>query len=79
LAEQFSQTTGIPVKTVIMTQVLGFSTTILPYQTPPILIAMSLAGEKLSKAVKFCGVLALLTVIFLMPVNFLWWKILGWL
>jgi len=36
LAEQMAHSAGLPVKTVLMTQVLGFSTTIFLYQAPPL-------------------------------------------
>jgi len=62
-----------------MMQVVGFSTTIFPYQAPPIIIGMQLSGEKFVSAVKLCLVLAVLTLIFLLPVNYFWWKILGWI
>jgi len=76
LAEPITSASGLPLKMVIMTQVIGFSTTIFPYQTVPILIAMQMAGEKLSHAVKFCFLLALLTLAILVPVNYFWWRFL---
>ncbi len=79
LSEGLSQATGMPLQTVIMIQVLGFSTPVFPYQAPPIIIGMQLAGEKFSSAVKLCFVLAVLTLLFLLPVNYVWWKIVGWI
>ncbi|MFK5984428.1 MAG: SLC13 family permease [Pseudomonadota bacterium] len=77
LAEQLSQATGIPLKSVVMTQVIGFSTIIFPYQAPPILVGMQMAGENLSAAIKFCFILTLLSFFVLAPLNFLWWQFLG--
>ena len=79
LSDTIAQTTGLPVKTVIMMQVIGFSTTIFPYQAPPIVIGMQLSGEKFSSAAKLCIALAAITALFLLPLNYFWWKILGWL
>ncbi len=79
LSESISQATAMPIKTILMMQVVGFSTTIFPYQAPPIIIGMQMSGEKLSSAVKLCLILAGLTTIFLLPVDYLWWKTLGWL
>ena len=79
LSEGISRATGMELQTVIMMQVLGFSTPILPYQAPPIIIGMQLAGEKFSSAVKLCLILAAITIVFLLPVNYVWWKITGWL
>jgi len=79
LSDTIAQTTGLSIKTILMMQVLGFSTTILPYQAPPIVIGMQLAGEKFSSAAKVCIALAAITAFFLLPINFFWWKLLGWL
>ena len=79
LSETLARTTGLPVKTVLMMQVIGFSTTIFPYQAPPIVIGMQLSGEKFASAAKLCAILAAITALFLLPINYFWWKLLGWL
>lgn len=79
LSESIAQAAHLPVKTILMMQVIGFSTTIFPYQAPPIVIGMQLAGEKFSSAAKLCAVLAAITALFLLPLNYFWWKLLGWL
>ena len=79
LSDTIAQSTGLPIKTVIMMQVVGFSTTLLPYQAPPIVIGMQLAGEKFSSAAKLCLALAAITGLFLLPLNYFWWRILGWI
>ncbi len=79
LSESIAQTTDLPITTILMMQVIGFSTTIFPYQAPPIVIGMQLSGEKFSSAAKVCALLALITALFLLPLNYFWWKILGWL
>ena len=78
LSGDLSHATGFPVKTVFMTQVIGFSTPIFPYQAPPILIGMQLAGVKLTEAFKVCFYLAVVSIL-LLPLNYLWWKHIGWL
>jgi di/tricarboxylate transporter len=79
LAQNLSQVTNLPLKTILMTQVLGFSTFFFPYQAPPIAIGMQLAGERLSSALKLCLLLALVSFFLLLPLNYLWWRILGWM
>ncbi len=79
LSEGIAHATGLPVKTVIMMQVLGFSTPLFPYQAPPIIIGMQLAGEDLAAAGRICMLLAGITIFLLLPLNYLWWQILGWL
>ncbi len=78
LSENLAQATGLPVQTLLMMQVVGFSTVMLPYQAPPIVVGMQLSGEKLFNAAKVCLLLALITVFFLLPLNFFWWKLLDW-
>jgi di/tricarboxylate transporter len=78
LSETLSQVTALPLKAVLMTQVLGFSTVIFPYQAPPIAIGMELAGEGLSAAFKVCLALAIISIFFLLPLDYFWWRLLGW-
>jgi len=78
-SESLSIFSGFPLKSVLMTQVLGFSTIILPYQLAPIVIGMQMSGEKLSSAVKLCIALLFITFVLLWPINYLWWKVLGWI
>ncbi len=79
LSEGIAHATGLPIKTVIMMQVLGFSTPLFPYQAPPIIIGMQLSGERLTAAGRVCLVLAGITIFVLLPLNYLWWRLLGWL
>ncbi len=79
LTDSISQATGLPLETVLMMQVLGFSTTFLPYQAPPIVIGLQLSGEKFSTATKLCFLLAVISILFLLPINFIWWRLIGWL
>ncbi|XOF34356.1 MAG: SLC13 family permease [Candidatus Electrothrix sp. YB6] len=79
LSDTLAQKTGLEISSLLMMQVAGFSTVLLPYQAPPIVVGMELAGEKLFNASKICLSLALITVLFLLPVNFFWWKLLDWL
>ncbi|WP_158965959.1 SLC13 family permease [Chachezhania sediminis] len=79
LAGDLSTATGLPVEVVLMTQVIGFSTVALPYQAPPLIVAMGLAGEPLKALAKVTLAVAGLTLLVLIPLDFLWWKLLGWI
>lgn len=79
LAAKMAHASGLPLKTVLMTQVLGFSTTIFPYQSAPLVVAMQLAGIRLAPALKLSLVLAVITLVVLLPLDFWWWRALGWL
>ncbi len=79
LAAQMAQASGLPLESVLMSQVLGFSNPLLPYESAPLVVAMQLGGERLGSAQKLCLILALATIIGLMPLNYLWWHLLGWI
>ncbi|MBB6309801.1 SLC13 family permease [Xanthobacter tagetidis] len=71
--------TGLPVETVAMTQVVGFSTVFLPYQAPPLAVAMQVNPGIGRLLVGFCFRLAILSVFIIWPLNLLWWRVIGWL
>lgn len=73
-----SALTGYGAVTILMTQVVGFSTVMFPYQVSPLVVAMQLSGERLEHLAKVTVPLALITLVALVPIDFLWWKALGW-
>lgn len=79
LAKDLATATGLPLETVLMLQVPVFSTVFLPYQSPPIMIAMQLGGVGLRHGTRLCLALAVITVLVLLPLDYLWWRALGWL
>ncbi|TCP38848.1 SLC13 family permease [Rhodovulum marinum] len=79
LAQDLAAATGFSPYAVVMTQVVGFSTVVFPYQAAPLIVAMGLAKEPVRALVRTTLALAVLTVVFLLPLDFLWWKALGWI
>ncbi|SDC63382.1 Di-and tricarboxylate transporter [Cupriavidus sp. YR651] len=79
LARDLASATGLPLETVLMLQVPVFSTVFFPYQSPPIVIAMQLGGVGLRHGTRLCLSLAAITVLVLLPLDFLWWRLLGYL
>lgn len=77
LVHHLAEVTGWSPETVAMSQVLGYSTLILPYQAPPMLVALAIAGIPMFRALKATFVLALLTILFLLPLDYTWWIALG--
>ena len=79
LAPDLQDASGLPLKTVVMTQVIGFSTVWLPYQVPPIIVGMQLAGVPMVAGIKVTFFIAILSIILLTPLIIIWWQFLGYL
>lgn len=77
LAPELAQTTGFSPNAVLMTQVIGFSTILFPYQVGPLIVAMGLAGESTRPLLKITLSLFVITLLILLPLDYLWWKLLG--
>ncbi len=78
-AGELAKVTGFSIKVVVMTQVVGFSQPLFPYQVPPLLIGMQIAGVHLFEAFKLCFFLMLAAIVLLFPLDYLWWHVIGWL
>jgi anion transporter len=77
LAQSFSEATGFPLLSVIMIQVLGYSTPLLPYQASPIVVAMGLGKVPARAGMLLCLALAVATYLVLLPLDYLWFSLLG--
>lgn len=79
LAQSFADAAQLPLLSVLMIQVVGFSTPLLPYQASPIVMAMQLGNIPFRAALRLSLTLAAITFILLAPLNYLWFTLLGWL
>jgi anion transporter len=79
LAGPIAEATGLPLVSVLMTQVLGFAAILLPYASAPMMVAVQLAGVGLGAATRLSLLLGSLTLVLLVPVAYLWWRWLGYL
>lgn len=79
LAGQMADASGLSLPAVLMSQVLGFSNVLLPYESAPMVVAMQLGGEPMRPAQTLCLLLALLTIVLLLPLDYFWWRFLGWI
>ena len=77
LAGDFATASGLPLYTVLMLEVVAFSIVFLPYQSPPMMIALHLGRVRLKPVTLFCLTLAGLTIALLLPLDYLWWRWLG--
>ncbi|MFN4284178.1 MAG: SLC13 family permease [Alphaproteobacteria bacterium] len=79
LGAELAQATGFPLLTVLMIQVLGFSTIVLPYQMPPVVMSLQMGKIPYAHGVRITVGLALTSLILLTPLNFVWYRFLGYL
>ena len=78
-AGQVADSSGLPLTVVLMMIVNGFTTLFLPYQSPPIMVGLRLSNVSLATAARVMLPLAVITIVLLLPLNFLWWQWLGYL
>lgn len=79
LAADLADITGLSSHAIVMSEVMAFSSVFLPYQAPPLITAIALSKLPLAAVSKVCIILFVITVLGLLPLNFLWWQINGML
>jgi di/tricarboxylate transporter len=79
LAGEFANASGLPLLSVLMLEVVVFSTVFFPFQTPPMMIALQLGGIGTHPATRLTLSLAAITVLVLLPLDYVWWRMLGYL
>jgi hypothetical protein len=77
LAGSSAATTGLPVLSVLMTQIVGLAAMLFPYQSAPIMVALQLSNVGLGPATRLSLALGSLTLLLLAPLAYLWWRYLG--
>jgi di/tricarboxylate transporter len=78
LASHFAEATGWPLKAALMTIVLGFTTAVFPFQVPPMLVGVRVADLKMRRVLRITVPVAVLSVSLLLPINYLWWRAIGY-
>ena len=79
LAGPLAEASGLPLVSVLMTQIVGFSATLLPYVSAPLMVAIQLTNVGLGAATRLSLMLGSLTLVLLVPLAYLWWRWLGYL
>lgn len=77
LAAGFADATGWPLKTALMTLAVGFSTMLLPYQVPPMVVGMEASRLRIATVLRISLPLAFFGLVALLPLQYLWWRLLG--
>jgi di/tricarboxylate transporter len=78
LAKSFASASGLPLLTVLMIQVIGFATPLLPYQASPIVVAMGMGKIPLTAALRLSLTLAAVAFLVLVPLDYEWFAVVGW-
>ena len=79
LAEFLAQATGWPLKTVLMTIGIGFTTFLLPYQVPPAMVGLRVGALRVAAMLKLALPLAAFSLVVILPLQYLWWRLIGFL
>lgn len=76
-AASLSDATGLSLNAVSMTQIIGIATPAIPYQAPPLIVAMSISKVPNAVFLRLCLWLALAVTVIGVPLNFVWWRLIG--
>jgi len=79
LADEMAQAAAIPVETALMIQVVGFSLFLFPFQAPPVVLAIQMGALKPGTVIHFLIFMTAASILFVLPINFLWWRMIGWI
>ena len=78
LAETFAQATGWPLKSALMVIGVGFTTFLLPYQVPPAMVGLQVGALRVRKMLRLALPLAAFGLFFMLPLQYLWWRLIGY-
>ncbi len=79
ISGELQSASGLTIEAVLMAQVIGFSSVWFPYQVPPIIVGMQLGGVGLSDGLKATVSTAVVGAVVLLPLDVVWWRLLGYL
>jgi di/tricarboxylate transporter len=77
LGADLSAASGFPLWDVVMIQVIGYSNTFLPYQTPPTILATELGRVRVASAARLMVPFGFASLLLAAPLAYLWWRLLG--
>jgi len=78
LAGPFADAAGWSLNAALMTVAVGFNVMLLPYQVPPVVVGMHAAGLSMRAALRFILPLAVLGILVFLPLDYLWWRMIGY-
>jgi anion transporter len=78
LAESFAQVTGWPLKSALMVISMGFTTFLLPYQVPPVMVGLQVGALRMRSMLRLSLPLAAFGLLVILPLQYLWWRVIGY-
>ena len=60
-------------------QMIGIATPLIPYQAPPLIVAMSISHVPNAVFLRICLWLAAVVTVLGVPLTYFWWRIIGFL
>lgn len=76
-AAEISSATGLPLDTAVMAIAAGMSALFFPYVAAPIVVGLMMGQVSQRAALPFMVVTALLTCVLIIPLNAVWWWVIG--
>jgi len=78
LAAHVAEAAGWPIQAALMTLAVGFSTMILPHQVPPVVVGLHVASIPFRVAMRYTLPIAGVSLFILLPIDYLWWRLIGY-
>ncbi len=78
LAEYFAQATGWPLKSALMVISMGFTTFLLPYQVPPVIVGLQVGALRMRSMLRLSLPLVAFSLLVMLPLQYLWWRVIGY-
>jgi len=75
----YTESTGLTLLPILLVQVIGTGTPLFPYQVPPITLSLGFKTFTHTEAVKAMLLLALFSLLLILPATILYWSFLGFL
>lgn len=77
IAGTLASSSGWPLESVLMTQVCAWVVCLFPYQVPPVLVALTVGGVPVARAMPLMALYFAIGVAALLPLHFLWGHAIG--
>ncbi|MDF7647539.1 citrate transporter [Pantoea sp. Acro-805] len=78
MAQELAGASGFSLLSVIMLQVFAYATPLLPYQASPVVVAMGLGNVPAKAGLKLCVWVFIFSVLLLLPLDYGWFRLLGY-